>query len=301
MLKMKLNIILALGLSLIVVLSTGCLEGGESKAETMTLGELMNDYDANMDNDTKKFTNMLKSLDEGDTVIIKDKINNMTYIDYYDYTPVEFTSLLGVPFPIEGDITDRFEIGDNVEIKLHIVNVTYTEQVEEEIWTVEQETFKEGWDWENDTFMPIPQEYVKLVENNGGKVVTMTMQELINDYEYNWDNDTKKITSWLKSLDDGDTLIISDTLNDLIYNESGDYTTIDFETMVGYTFFIEGDITDIFEEGDDVELTFAIIKIAYTQEIYYDTWLIEEETFEEIWDSGTNTFTVVPQKCIKQV
>ena len=298
---MKLNIILALGWLLIVVLSTGCLEGGESKAETMTLGELMNDYDGNMDNDTKKFTNMLKSLDEGDTLIIRDKINNMTYMDYHDYTPIEFASLLGVPFPIEGDITDRFEIGDNVELKLHIVRVIYTEQVDGEIWTIEQETFREGWDWENDTFIPIPQEYVKLVENNGGKVVTMTMEELINDYDYSWDNDTKKITSWLKSLDDDDTLIIRETLNDLAYNESGDYTMIDFETMIGYTFFIEGDITDIFEKGDDVELTFTIIKIAYTQEIYYDTWFIEEETFEEIWDWETNTFTVVPQKCIKQV
>lgn len=297
---MKLNIIVS-GWLLIVVLSIGCLEGGESKAETMTLGELMNDYDYNVDNDTKKITNMLKSLDEEDTLIIRDKINNMTYIDYYDYTPVEFASLLGEGFPIEGDITDRFEIEDNVELKLHIVRVIYTKQLDGEIWTIEQETFREGWDWENGTFIPIPQEYVKLVENNRSKVAIMTMKELINDYDYGWDNDTKKITSLLKSLDEGDTLIIRDALNDLVYNESGDYTMIDFETMIGYTFFIEGDITDIFEKGDDVELTFTIIKIAYTQEIYYDIWFIEEETFEEIWDWETNTFTIVPQKCIRQI
>ena len=296
---MKLNI-MVLGWLLIVVLSTGCLEGGESKAETMTLGELMNDYDFNVDNDTKKITNLLKSLDEGDTLIIRDKINNMTYLDYYDYTPVEFASLLGESFPIEGDITDRLEIGDSVELKLHIVEVMYTEQLDGEIWTIEQETFREGWDWENGTFIPIPQEYIGLVENNGGKVVTMTMKEMINDYDYSWDNDTKKITSLLKSLDEGDILIIRDTLNDLVYNESGDYTVIDFETMIGYTFFIEGNITDIFEKGDDVELTFTIIKVAYTQEIYYDIWFIEEEIFEEIWDNETYTFTVVPQKCIRQ-
>ena len=296
---MKLNI-MVLGWLLIVVLSVGCLESGESKVVTMTFGELMNDYDYNVDNNTKKITNLLKSLDEGDTLIIRDKINSMTYLDYYDYTPVEFASLLGEGFPIEGDITDRLEIGDSVELKLHIVEVMYTEQLDGEIWTIEQETFREGWDWENGTFIPIPQEYIGLVENNGGKVVTMTMKEMINDYDYSWDNDTKKITSLLKSLDEGDILIIRDTLNDLVYNESGDYTVIDFETMIGYTFFIEGNITDIFEKGDDVELTFTIIKVAYTQEIYYDIWFIEEEIFEEIWDNETYTFTVVPQKCIRQ-
>lgn len=133
----------------------GCLENEEGKAITMTMEELMNDYNQSVDNDTKTITYWLTSLNDGDTLIIQDTLNNIIYNESYDYTMIEFESSVGRPFPnpIEGDITDSFGKGDTVELKMHIINVTFPYQG----WTIKYETFEEGWDKESNTSIPIPQ------------------------------------------------------------------------------------------------------------------------------------------------
>jgi hypothetical protein len=263
----------------------------------------MNDYAQNIDNDTKKITSWIQSLDHGDTLLIRDNINNLTYIEAFNYTAIEFESLLGEGFPIEGNITDTFEVGDHVDIKLSIINVTYTQQVGGEIWTLQQETFDEGWDRINNTFVPIPKKYLSFSEFDETRVIPMTMMDLINDYEQSVDNDTRIISYSLKSLNNGDTLIVQDSINDIIYNASNGYTVVDFETIIGYTLFFAGDITETFHSGDDIKIQLHIIKVSFTQQNPYtgEMWLIEHETFKEGWDSANNTFIPIPSEYITHI
>lgn len=294
------NVLIAVVCTIIVVFHSGCLGGRDDKILVTTLGELMNDYAQNIDNDTKKITSWIKSLNHGDVLLIRDKISNLTYIEVFNYTAIEFESLLGEGFPIKEDITNTFGVGDNVELKLTIINVTYTQQVDGEIWTIQQETFEEGWDSINNTFVPIPKKYLTFSEIDETRIITTTMNDLINDYEQSVDNDTKIISYSLKSLNNGDTLIIQDSINDITYNASGDYTVVDFETIIGYTLFFVGDITETFHSGDDIEIQLHIIKVSFTQQNPYtgEMWLIEHETFKEGWDSANNTFVPIPQKYI---
>ncbi len=299
---MKKHVVFAVACLFIVIFNCGCLESGEGKVITMTIEEFVNDYKQSIDNDTKKITYSLKSLNDGDTLIIKDTLNDIVYNESYNDTMIDFETMIGYSFFIEGDITNTFNIGDMIELTLHIIKVTYLEQdpYTDEIWTIEQDTFKEGWNSEYNTFAPIPREYMRFLESDEGKVITMTMEEIINDYEYNVDNDTKKMSYLLKSLNHGDTLIIRDTVNDVTYNKSGDYTSIDFETSVGNPFPIEGDITDRFEKGDSIELTLHIIKDIFTQQNQYtgEIWTFEHETFKEGWDSENYTYIPFPQNVI---
>lgn len=272
-----------------VAFAAGCLES-ERAMVTMTLAELSDDYIHSTDNSTRTMTDMLASLEPGDVLLLTDTVTTMTYLN--GYTQVEFSSLPGRGFPIEGDITNMLSSGDTIEIKLHIISVIYTEQLNSETWTFEQEYFREGWDAENQTFVPVPQNSVRRVST--GRAVTMTMRELIADYDHSYDNTTQKITATLLSLNEGDTLIINDTLHSVAYAASGRYTVIDFATMPGYTFHITGDITGSYEAGDAVTLTLHIIRVTTTQEMNGTQWTIEEETFEEGWDDGE--YVPIPQK-----
>jgi len=276
-------IVLAAGIIAIVACGAGCLES-EGATVTMTMGEFSDDYVRSTDNTTRVMTDMLASLDPGDVLLLKDTITNMTYMAGAGYTQIEFASLPGTGFPVKGDSTQTLASGDTVEIPLHIITVTYTEQINGENWTFRQEYFREGWNSENASFVPIPRDAVR--RTSAGRTVTMTMGELIADYDYRYDNATREISNLLVSLNEGDTLVIDDTLYSLEYNASGGYTVIDFETMKGYTFHIKGDITGEYTKGDAVTLTLHIIRVTTSQMMNGTRWTIEEETFEEGWDDG---------------
>ncbi len=286
-------IVLAAGIIVIGACGAGCLEG-EGATVTMTLGEFSDDYVRSTDNDSRVMTDMLASLDPGDVLLLRDTITNMTYMTGAGYTQVEFASLPGTGFPVKGDITQSLASGDTVEAKLHIVSITYSEQLSDGTWTFKQEYFREGWNSENNSFVPIPRDIIRRVSE--GKAVTMTMGELIADYDYSYDNATKEITNLLVSLNEGDIVVINDTLYSLEYNASGGYTAIDFETMKGYTFNIKGDITGGYTKGDGVTLTLHIIRVSTTQMLDGKRWTIEEETFEEGWDDGD--YVPVPQSSL---
>jgi hypothetical protein len=78
---------------------------------------------------------------------------------------IDFESLANSFTSIEGDITTVFKKGDRIELTLHVINIMYTRSnpYTGEIWTFEHEAFKEGWDSENATFIPIPQQYITLI------------------------------------------------------------------------------------------------------------------------------------------
>jgi hypothetical protein len=144
----------------------GCLENEEGTLVTMTLRELIEDYNQSTDNNTKTITYWLMSLDDGDKISIRDTIENMTLrtSENESYTRIIFESIENQSLSVEGDATNDFENGDEVELNLHIINVTFTDQhpYTGETWTIHYEIFREGWDSENKKVIPIPRKFLSL-------------------------------------------------------------------------------------------------------------------------------------------
>ena len=146
----------------ILVITSGCLEGN-NKSVTMNAWEFWNDHSYSEDNKTRVYKTFLVSMDAGDTVIIKDIVHNMSYRANENYTLIECNSFLNQPspFPIKGDITDKFNVGDKIMLTLTIIDVTTTREMYNETWIWEMETIAERWDTVNNTITPIPQNYIE--------------------------------------------------------------------------------------------------------------------------------------------
>lgn len=147
-----------------------------------------------------------------------------------------------------------------------------------------------------------------------GKTVTMTAEEWQNDADIDINQETEpyyaKILS--KSLDEGDTLIIQDTISEISYNSSTDITTITFTTSGDpYKREFEGDLTVSFQAGDEVKITVTIKHVEFTYESVIGTMDFDMEVFEEIWvseeyyktksDAGELGYKSLPQSCIAKV
>ncbi len=70
--------IFIIAIFLILLLNSGCLKE-DTEAMTMTMGEFMYDYNQTEYNDTKTITSYLDSLDEGNTLIIKDTLDSVNF------------------------------------------------------------------------------------------------------------------------------------------------------------------------------------------------------------------------------
>jgi len=286
------------------LLSTGCLENGNEKENVLTLGELQRDYNQETDMEKLILREYFSSYDDGDTIVIRDTINDIIYREETNDTGIEFISLLGEKFSIKGDITDEFMRGDDIEIKLHIISVQYTKQdtTTGEIWTFNRETLQEGWDSINNTFIPISQDNINHASYEKKKRV-MTFQGFIEGYNQTYSNESKKIISEFLYLDEGDTLLIWDTLNNITYGDANGYTSIGFVSSPGTSFRIQGDITDDYHTGDDVEIKLHIIKTTFTDVNPYtnETWTYEIETFKEIWDEENRIYIPLPNENIRHI
>ena len=154
-------VIILLMLQFLVVMN-GCLNSENSNRVTMNAWEFWNNHTFSEDNETLIYRSMLESLDTGDILIIKDIINNISYRSIENYSLIECKSLLGQPspFPIEGDITNEFMIGDRIMLTLTIINVNTTRQMYGQTWIWEMETIQERWDSLNNSIVPIPRHYI---------------------------------------------------------------------------------------------------------------------------------------------
>lgn len=280
-----------------LVLSCGCIGEDEPKTSIMTFGELLQDYDQNVDNETKKITEWFISLDDGDAFLIRDAIHNISYDDIYDITWIEFTSLLDERLSVAGDISGEFKIRDNVELELHIKKVIFTEKdsITGDLWTLERETIQEGWDSKNNSYKPFPQDIIHKIDGEAAPVI-MTFFQFTRDYTQDMDNITRTVTYGFQSLIPGDTLIIRDVINNTLYDPSNEYTNIEFTSAIGTSFPVQGDITDEFVPGDIVELELHIISVNFTDQHPYtgEVWFIEMETYREGWDSENNMPILIP-------
>jgi len=134
--------ILALGMIcfMLVVFISGCTQqnnkGNEGsttgKTLTMTAKELNDDMSVNSDWSTY-FTIAYNSLEDGDTLILQDKITNISYDSVTNSTMVKFEWTNGsisfsIKLAFEGNITGSYIVGDNVTITQKIKHVTFTYQ-----------------------------------------------------------------------------------------------------------------------------------------------------------------------------
>ena len=301
----KLWILLLSGSIFVSVLSSGCLDNNGDKNDenkTMTFGELMMDYEKVVDNTSSTVTENFLSLAEGDTVVIQDIIQSLIYVPIAGYTNLFFKSVPETPLHIQGDITMAFDDRDKVELEMHIITVAFTEENSStgETWTYDVETFMEQWDPDNKMFRPIHQRHIHLIKK-AGTVILMTYDEFLNDFTRNFDNETKTGISEFQSLDDGDTVIIQDTIENITYWGQWDYTSLHFASSSGNPFHIHGDITADFRRGDHIEIELSIKNYVFTEEDpdTKEVWTFEYETFREGWNEETEKHIPVPPEYIR--
>jgi len=148
----------------LVVFICGCTDNKNNtnknspKTVTMTAQEFANDASVSMgiSGGVWKWTIDYKSLNEEDTLILTDKISNITYTSFlYNATSVIFDvknyTRMGinaseVGFLFEGNITDAYHIGDDVKITLTVKHFVYTNETSK--MSLDMEVFKEGWSQE---------------------------------------------------------------------------------------------------------------------------------------------------------
>ncbi len=154
-------------LLLLVFCHCGCVENGQDEPIVMTFGELINDYKSAYNWEAAYRIENFSSLKEGDTLILRDQIHNITYLASENITQIEFNSSIGLDnfFPIQGNITGSFSVGDIVEIRLHIIKVTFSQIEDERSVTIERETYKEGYDTNTNTYIPVPAKYITPASN----------------------------------------------------------------------------------------------------------------------------------------
>jgi hypothetical protein len=298
----KKNFIVFLICIAILVLTCGCIEEDEQESLIMTFGDLLEDYNQNVDNETKTVTEWFISLEDGDTFLIRDAINSISYDEGNDITGIEFMSLVGERLSVAGDITGELKIRDNVELELHIKNVSFTEKdpYTGETWTFERETIQEGWDSLNNTYTPFPPQVIRKIDGADIPII-MNFLQFTQDYTQQMDNSTRTITYGFKSLISGDTLIIRDVINNTVYESENDYTNLEFSSALGISFPVEGDITGEFRKGDIIEIELHIISVNFTDQHPYtgEVWFIEMETYEEGWDDDKNMPILVPKSHLR--
>ena len=133
--------------------------------------------------------------------------------------------------------------------------------------------------------------------NNGGgttgNTVTMTAKEYTEDISTDWNNEdtTTSITMDLKTLEEGDILIIQDTIDSITYDSNNDTTLVSFSwaneygynTSLNPTF--EGDITGLYKVGDNVKVSVTIKHVTGSYEYQGSTVNYDLELWEEQWES----------------
>lgn len=120
-------------------------DGGSVTGVTMNIKE----YTDNilLDSDWYSYFNfLLKTLDDGDTLIIQDKISTISYRPEVDATSITFCHWEGntgvcESFYFEGDITNQYQKGDQIRITVHIKNVTFFGSR----YNYDMEIFEEQW------------------------------------------------------------------------------------------------------------------------------------------------------------
>jgi hypothetical protein len=124
-------------------------------------------------------------------------------------------------------------------------------------------------------------------QNNTGE--TFTAKEHYMDLNYSGNN-TNVIIDY-ESLEDGDTLIIEDTLDNLTYDPTTNTTYLIFEFInnsitQSLNLLFDGNLTGNYQSGDKLKMTFNIKHVQFD----YNGTSYDMEIYDEYWESE-NYFT----------
>ena len=142
------------------------------------------------------------------------------------------------------------------------------------------------------------------INDNNSNFTLMSAKEYIADK--NESEVGLNITRYFMSLDDGDNLVIEDTIDFISYRYDDNKTNVRFDVDMtgGYTgssyvsFSFKGKLNESFNEGGLVRISVKIKHVTYSLSGYN----IDEELFEEQWplDDG-GKYKYLPQSCIELV
>ncbi len=138
---------------------------------------------------------------------------------------------------------------------------------------------------------------------NSGKTFTITAKELNEDVK--WVNNNTTFSMLYTSYQDGDTLIIKDTISNVTYDQNFNATGISFIWSSGTRgVAFQGNITDKYKEGDEVEITVHLKHVTF----FYNDINYDMEIFAEEWESqdyfiknfNIYPFKFLPTSCIEK-
>jgi len=159
---MKKKVFVVIPIAAMLIL-TGCIgKKATGKTVVMSLKELSEDFNYTMNQTTFHYVAFFKSLDPGDTVIIKDNISEKRVSG--NMTLLLLSSLPDGGFYFDANLTN-FNEGDEIEIELHIGSDSFTQQNGQQIWTIDTEVLEEGWDFDRHTTKPLPADTVKHIQS----------------------------------------------------------------------------------------------------------------------------------------
>jgi hypothetical protein len=132
------------------------------------------------------------------------------------------------------------------------------------------------------------------------KTVTMTATELQNDLNMEGLG-TTNVTLGYKSLQEGDTLIIQDTISNITFNSTGNKTELQFNVLTpanisSYAlFFFQGNITGLYNIGDTVRITVKIKLVTYHENgITYTIDAFKEQSEQPDFQTNMYTTAMLP-------
>ena len=153
---------------------------------------------------------------------------------------------------------------------------------------------------------------INTTNGSTGKTVTMNAREFENESIEDYNYDTNDFVFKLKSVDDGDTIIIHDNISEIIYNSDDDTTTVTFLWVNNsgwinssdFTFY--GNITGLYQADDEIKITLKIKHINLTFEynginVHYDFELPEEKWPGEDTFKANLKINPLPQSSIEKV
>ena len=138
-----------------------------------------------------------------------------------------------------------------------------------------------------------------------GKTFTITAKELNDNTK--WVNSNTTFSLLYDSYEDGDTLIIKDTISTITYDKTFNATGISFIWDNGTqirNFAFKGNITDSYKNGDKVKITVHLKHVTFS----YNGKNYDMEIFAEEWESqdyfiknfDTYPFKFLPASCIEK-
>lgn len=141
-------------------------------------------------------------------------------------------------------------------------------------------------------------------------VKAISAQDFSEQIETEINDATKNILLNFEDFNEGDEIRIKNKIDSIKYLVEQEYTAIEFnvnttlysgEKVSSIEFDFRGNITDVYQKKDQVEITFTIKHVQFD----YDNWSYDIEVYEEAWDQDyylENFYTqLLPQSSVKKI